>query len=176
MSKTMIVSAALVLALPTTTAAHRLPHKKPFKSMSLKAKSNYLKRQTHHARSTIRFWQRHSTRELHDEGDSLRARDLRWHRVSLRIASRNLARYERALYVGSLSYWIDRQIAVATKIGRESSGDHWPNCPDPFDGGGSWTATVACENTGNWLDSPGYYRCGLQFDPGWERKYGRLCP
>jgi hypothetical protein len=36
---------------------------------------------------------------------------------------------------------------------------------------------VACENGGDWLDSPGYYRCGLQFDPMWERHYGRrFCP
>jgi hypothetical protein len=61
-------------------------------------------------------------------------------------------------------------------IARESGGDPWPMCPDPFDGGGSWNDTVACENSGNWYDSAGYYRCGLQFDPIWERRFGRLCP
>lgn len=75
-----------------------------------------------------------------------------------------------------LSYWVNRQIAAANVIGRESPGDPWPNCPDPFDGGGSWWATVRCENGGSWYDSPGFYRCGLQFDPSWERRFGRLCP
>lgn len=42
--------------------------------------------------------------------------------------------------------------------------------------GHSWYDTVGCENGGSWLDSPGFYRCGLQFDPMWERVYGRLCP
>jgi hypothetical protein len=73
--------------------------------------------------------------------------------------------------------WRSRQIAAAEVIARESGGDPWPNCADPYDGSGaSWDDTVQCENTGNWLDSPGYYRCGLQFDPMWERRFGRLCP
>jgi hypothetical protein len=79
--------------------------------------------------------------------------------------------------VRSVSYWAALQIHYATLIARSSSKDPWPNCPDPFDGRGSWFDTVSCENHGNWLDSPGYYRCGLQFDPGWERHYGRkFCP
>jgi len=73
-------------------------------------------------------------------------------------------------------WYVSKQIRVANIIGAQSAGDPWPNCPDPFDGGGSWYATVGCENGGSWLDSPGYYRCGLQFDPMWERKYGKLCP
>jgi hypothetical protein len=73
--------------------------------------------------------------------------------------------------------WRARQIAAATTIAQESSGDPWPSCPDPYDGSGaSWDDTVNCENSGDWLDSPGYYRCGLQFDPMWERRFGRLCP
>ena len=76
----------------------------------------------------------------------------------------------------STSWWITKQIAAATHLAAHSAGDPWPNCPDPGDGSGSWQDTVTCENGGNWLDSPGYYRCGLQFDPGWERVYGRLCP
>lgn len=74
-------------------------------------------------------------------------------------------------------WYITKQIWAGNILGRESSGDPWPNCPDPWDGSGaSWTDTVGCENSGNWLDSPGYYRCGLQFDPMWERRFGRLCP
>jgi hypothetical protein len=72
--------------------------------------------------------------------------------------------------------WRARQIAAAEAIGRESAGDPWPNCPDPFDGGGSWDDTVRCENGGSWLDTPGYFRCGLQFLPAWEQRFGRLCP
>ena len=74
------------------------------------------------------------------------------------------------------SDWRSRQIAAAEVIGRESSGDPWPNCPDPFDGQGSWDDTVGCENCGSWFDSPVYFRCGLQFDPAWESRFGRLCP
>lgn len=87
-------------------------------------------------------------------------------------------RYLRAHRARTVSYegWAARQIAAAEAIARSSGGDPWPNCPDPYDGGGSWQATVDCENGGNWLDSPGFYRCGLQFDPHWETVYGRLCP
>ena len=91
--------------------------------------------------------------------------------------------------VEGIDSWARKQIAVAEKIGRggDAGGtDPWPNCPDPYDHAGhSWFDTVKCENTRYWqlfrdqrvwLDPPGYYRCGLQFDPMWERKYGRLCP
>ena len=91
---------------------------------------------------------------------------------------RHLAAHKarRGVCAPATPWYISKQIWAANILGRESSGDPWPNCPDPYDGGGSWYDTVACENTGNWLDSPGYYRCGLQFDPGWERRFGRLCP
>jgi hypothetical protein len=89
----------------------------------------------------------------------------------------------RARHVQSVDWaptvdaWRARQIAAAETIAQESGGDPWPNCPDPYDGSGAtWDMTVACENSGDWLDSPGYYRCGLQFDPMWERRFGRLCP
>lgn len=76
-----------------------------------------------------------------------------------------------------VNYWVAKQIAAAEVLAREAGADPWPNCPDPYDGsGGSWSSTVACENSGSWLDSPGFYRCGLQFDPIWERRFGRLCP
>ena len=74
-------------------------------------------------------------------------------------------------------WYVTKQIWAGNILGRESAGDPWPNCPDPYDGGGySWTDTVNCENGGNWLDSPGFYRCGLQFHPNWETRFGRLCP
>ncbi len=76
----------------------------------------------------------------------------------------------------SAQYWINKQIAVATQIARNAVIDPWPNCPDPHFNGATWQDTVNCENRGNWMDSPGFYRCGLQFHPNWERKYGRLCP
>ena len=53
--------------------------------------------------------------------------------------------------------------------------DPWPNCPDPVFGGGGWYDTVRCENSGHWYDTPGFFRCGLQFHPMWERYFGRLC-
>lgn len=82
---------------------------------------------------------------------------------------------------GSVTYWMNKQIAAANHLAANSGADPWPNCPDPGPrdnqgAGHSWFDTVNCENGGNWLDSPGYYRCGLQFDPGWESVYGRLCP
>jgi hypothetical protein len=74
-------------------------------------------------------------------------------------------------------WYVTRQMWAGGILGRESAGDPWPNCPDPYDGSGSsWTDTVACENGGSWLDSPGFYRCGLQFHPSWEIRFGRLCP
>lgn len=73
-------------------------------------------------------------------------------------------------------WYITKQIWAGNILGRESAGDPWPNCPDPWDGTGSWTDTVGCENSGSWLDSPGFYRCGLQFHPNWELRFGRLCP
>jgi hypothetical protein len=81
------------------------------------------------------------------------------------------------LTVVSTNYWIAKQIRVATLIGNAAEVDPWPNCSDPiWDGAKNWQVTVNCENLGNWMDSPGFYRCGLQFHPNWERKYGRLCP
>jgi len=87
-------------------------------------------------------------------------------------------------------WWIARQIEVAEILGRDGDNqgtDPWPNCPDPYDHRGhSWIDTLACESPtlfakyGNtpkgWLDPKGFYRCGLQFDPGWEDRYGKLCP
>jgi hypothetical protein len=77
-------------------------------------------------------------------------------------------------------WYVTKQIWAANLIGAggDAGGtDPWPNCPDPYDhAGDSWYDTVGCENGGSWLDSPGYYRCGLQFAPSWETKYGRLCP
>jgi hypothetical protein len=90
----------------------------------------------------------------------------RWHRQAVRWLTQELLETRRALRPpGNL-------------LARASSGDPWPSCPDPHDGSGaSWYDTVRCENNGSWLDSPGYYRCGLQFDPMWERYYGRrFCP
>lgn len=88
-----------------------------------------------------------------------------------------------------IEVWKQKQIWAAEQIGRAADlagTDPWPNCPDPYDHRGhSWHDTVTCENRGFWerygddrvwLDPPGYYRCGLQFKPSWEEKFGRLCP
>lgn len=89
------------------------------------------------------------------------------------------------------AWWVRRQIEVATIIGLDASRrgrDAWPNCPDPYDHPRyTWRHTVACENRAYaerwgvwdpraWLDSPGMFRCGLQFEPRWETRYGKLCP
>jgi hypothetical protein len=89
------------------------------------------------------------------------------------------------------AWWVRRQIEVATLLGKDGDAqgtDPWPNCPDPYDHQGhSWRDTLKCENRAYaeiygvwnpkaWLDSPGYFRCGLQFEPRWERRYGKLCP
>lgn len=97
---------------------------------------------------------------------------------SIRAAERRAAELaEKARLAALQPNWPEIQIHYATLIAQASGGDPWPNCPDPYDGRGSWSDTVNCENHGNWYDSPGYYRCGLQFDPGWERKYGvKFCP
>lgn len=97
---------------------------------------------------------------------------------------RLLRQLERARHVQAhapvATDWRARQIAAAETLGREADAagtDPWPNCPDPYDhAGASWDDTVACENSGSWLDSPGYFRCGLQFEPMWERRFGELCP
>ena len=78
-------------------------------------------------------------------------------------------------------WYVTKQIWAANILARDSLSDPWPNCPDPGPRdnqgpGHSWTDTVGCENGGNWLDSPGFYRCGLQFHPNWEKVFGRLCP
>jgi hypothetical protein len=98
------------------------------------------------------------------------------HRQGYRFHAERVERLTPKPAVTSASYWAAKQIAAATHLAAHSALDPWPNCPDPKFNGASWQDTVNCENGGNWLDSPGYYRCGLQFDPGWENVYGRLCP
>jgi hypothetical protein len=90
---------------------------------------------------------------------------------------RELAETRRALRP-PVTDWAAIQMQYGRRLALASAGDPWPSCPDPHDGSGaSWYDTVQCENNGSWLDSPGYYRCGLQFDPMWERHYGRrFCP
>jgi hypothetical protein len=100
-----------------------------------------------------------------------------WHRKAAVWIARELAETERALNPPTVN-WAAIQMRYGRLLALGSVGDPWPNCPDPHDGSGAtWQDTVNCENNGNWLDSPGYYRCGLQFDPMWERHYGRrFCP
>lgn len=97
----------------------------------------------------------------------------KWHRKWVPILEREL---DESL-AKKQPNWAALQIWLAEKIGPLHD-DAWPNCPDPFDSPRyTWVNTVNCENEGNWLDSPGFYRCGLQFDPAWEVKYRiRVCP
>lgn len=132
---------------------------------------------------TLRFFAHHRRLARTQEG----RRAARRARVWVRVVQGELAetraemrahRPQRSLQsVGGVGYWAAKQIAAASTIAAESSGDPWPNCPDPYDGSGaSWQDTVDCENSGSWFDSPGFFRCGLQFDPSWERRFGLLCP
>jgi hypothetical protein len=104
-------------------------------------------------------------------------RNARWHRQAVRWITEELLETRRALRP-PVTDWAAVQMHYGRLLAQASSGDPWPNCPDPHDGSGaSWYDTVQCENGGSWFDSPGYYRCGLQFDPMWERHYGRrFCP
>lgn len=110
-------------------------------------------------------------------------RDVRLERAR-RTHRRALARSSRCV-----PWYVTKQMRVGDLVGAggdRGGTDPWPNCPDPWDHrGASWGDTVACENRAyhelfgyprEWLDSPGYFRCGLQFDPSWENIYGRLCP
>lgn len=166
---TFIVVSLVVLTLTSQAGASPkfLPHGK---HLTLSQKVTYFERSVHKDQTAIAFLTSTTApRTLQRIGD------LHWYRTALRWHTGMLARYKARL-APPVDYWITRQITIATKIAQESGGDPWPNCPDPFDGSGTWQDTVNCENGGNWYDSPGYYRCGLQFDPGWEIKYGRLCP
>lgn len=100
-----------------------------------------------------------------------------WHAHCVKWVTIELLETRRALRP-AVTDWAAIQMHYGNRLAADSAGDPWPNCPDPHDGSGSsWYDTVQCENGGSWLDSPGYYRCGLQFDPMWERHYRRrFCP
>jgi hypothetical protein len=101
-----------------------------------------------------------------------------WHSAAVRWVGREYRESLAKRVTTTLEYWINKQIAAATHLAKNSSLDPWPNCSDPYWNGGTWQDTVNCENSGNWLDTNYYdfYRCGLQFHPMWEKVYGRLCP
>jgi hypothetical protein len=200
LQRTILAIAAVLAAMVVGMVLAAYAHGASFTAKELNdphvgTSKQELRAQEWHSRQVVRFflarqhhwmlWARRSScltlRGLRVERVCRTAREqLRAHRWLYEVAQSRLAalavptRATRVTY--SVGYWEQRQIAAAESIGRSSSKDPWPNCPDPFDGGGSWYDTVACENGGSWLDSPGYYRCGLQFDPAWERVYGRLCP
>lgn len=168
----MLVAAMAATAIWAPGASAHALHHGPTDEMTLKQKEHLQVRARSHARGVIRVCAR-----LH-----VTNRTCRWHRAQLRWVSRELRETRAAIRVAlrpdpAPDYWVAKQIWAGNILGRESGGDPWPNCPDPYDGSGSsWSDTVACENGGNWYDSPGYYRCGLQFDPAWERRFGQLCP
>lgn len=167
--KFRIIIVVTLLGLAITSQAGAAPQFLPHAHhLTLKQKVAYFERSIHKERTTITWLVNHN-----------RSTHLRWWRAALHWHTNLLAHYSAKLAPPppTMNYWIVRQMNVAATIARSSGGDPWPNCPDPYDGSGaSWYDTVSCENGGNWYDSPGYYRCGLQFDPGWEIKYGRLCP
>lgn len=167
--KVRIVIVVSLLGLILTSQAGAAPKYLPHGAhLSVKQKVAYFERSVHKDQTAIRWLVNHHVKK-----------NLAWRRTALRWQTKMLKLYRAQLAPPAppVGYWVSRQIAIATKIALGSSKDPWPHCPDPYDGSGSsWYDTVQCENGGNWYDSPGYYRCGLQFDPGWETKYGRLCP
>jgi hypothetical protein len=128
----------------------------------------------HEKRRSSQLWNLRHARYVAKYG---RGANKVWHRKAAVWIARELAETERALNPPTVN-WAAIQMRYGRLLALGSVGDPWPNCPDPHDGSGAtWQDTVNCENNGNWLDSPGYYRCGLQFDPMWERHYGRrFCP
>ena len=176
----LIVLLMLVLALALANAgAQQAKETRPSLTSSATSKAKRGSAHVHHkVRWTVYLQEHRLTTRL--------GRRVRHLRLQLRVARVQLARARHVAAVSApaalspaagAAYWEQKQIAAAETLGRESAGDPWPNCPDPYDGSGSsWQDTVDCENGGDWLDSPGYYRCGLQFDPMWETRFGRLCP
>jgi len=161
----LIVAILAAATFAPSASAHALHHGST-SNMTLKQKERLQVKALAHARGVVRTCARLKVNRP----------VCRWHRAQVRWVSRELRETREAMRP-PVDHWIARQLYAANILGSESAGDPWPNCPDPFDGGGySWSDTVACENGGNWYDSPGYYRCGLQFDPAWERRFGQLCP
>lgn len=155
----LLAIVAAILLVPATASAH-LPYK--VKNDSLKDRSRVQTLNLAHAKYVCR----------HGNGSHRQ-----WACSSKTWLAEELSKTQRKIEAKSANYWINKQIAVATKIGHAATVDPWPNCSDPiWNGARSWQVTVNCENQGNWMDSPGFYRCGLQFHPNWEKKYGRLCP
>ena len=170
LSATVIAVVALILLIIQRADAHN--SKRPY-SEALMHRIDHKIRSTHHCQDALGIYKTRSNYSYR-RTRSLQYRQWVWRRWNRRAdyyCDMVRARRDRPG-----DYWIAKQIWVANQIGASSIRDPWPNCPDPYDGGGSWQDTVNCENGGSWYDSPGYYRCGLQFDPMWERKYGRLCP
>lgn len=185
---TKIILAALVAAMTLTitgmgTASPNKQETKLVKRERLQVKS------LAHAEGVVTFWKHRHTPPLTERRWLLAAIPLvpytvAWHTKQIVWLKHELGETRSALAELRIElatpvepWYVTKQIQVAEIIGHASNRDPWPNCPDPiWNGAGSWSDTVACENGGNWLDSSGYYRCGLQFDPGWERRYGQLCP
>lgn len=159
-----------------TAQAHFLWH---HKRMTLEQKVKYFNRSIVHDQDALKWL--HVRRQTVGRWGAVVRRETRWHEEALRWHRNLLRSYSAKLQakqtpVYSSDYWIAKQIRVATIIASEPGSNPWPVCPDPFHDGASWSDLVNCENSGNWYDSPGYYRCGLQFDPMWETRYGPLCP
>lgn len=158
-----LVAAALLLGAARPAGAHFAPKAPaPWKKMSKQQKARWLHALKRNARAEAR------------QGVAPKL-----HRRQARQAERWLRKLRRPA-APHWSFWRLTQIWLASKIASVSAGDPWPNCPDPFAGGGSWDDMARCEARGTFeslgprawgVDPPGFYRCALQFDPGWEPRY-----
>ena len=167
----LVLVTAVCLAAAPSAAAHYHPAKpKPYAAMTLAEKEAHLERLARHASYVKR------------RGSG---QPRRWHaRALLRIRA-ELAEVRDALRPRPphWSFWRLAQIWLAQTIAPLHRDDAWPNCPDPYAGGGSWDDTMRCEARGTWesagnlawaIDPPGQYRCALQFQggpDGWEARY-----
>lgn len=111
-------SAVLTAFIMTAHVQHRVVPHKPFGQMTTHQRIDWLKRQIHKDRSVILFWRNH--RYLATVHHDFAYENVRWARVSLQIATKNLAKL-----VGSGSWPPHHLLWVC--IGRHEGGVHSVN-------------------------------------------------
>ncbi len=173
----LIAIAALALMLQIATAdAHLIPYKASPSRSALENRERAQHLNLHHAAYVCREGRgQHRRWGCWAASHKIRANGQGWLRREWRETANRLRPPTNTV--------VARMIAAAEQIKRESPGsDPWPNCPDPYDGGGfSWQDTKDCESPGySWSEDPPGYFCGpLQVDPQWWqhviRRYGVPC-
>lgn len=97
----------------------RLKHK-PFKVMTRQEKVDYLKAQIHKDRCVIRFWKHHT----HIKG--ITQKEIHWSKVSLRISTRNLHKFDERTHGAYIPQLIcsvfGPNCSMALKVAQRESG------------------------------------------------------